>query len=362
MPPLCAVTHSTLVQLPSFRDKLLRCARLLLEAGADPNQSYNNAEGHPLSALYGAAGKNQNAEMTRILLDAAANPNDGESLYHSMEEHGMECARMLLEAGASVEGNNALHHCLDQDDLEKLQLLLKYTKDANDPASGIGRPLLWAIRRGRSRAHVEALLAAGADPHVKNKDGISAYRLAMQMGLPGVAEALHAAGAGEELTIEDAFVAACAAANESEARQIQTGNPGIIGSLSEVQQRQLPQLVEAGNHDAARLMVELGWPIAVRGGDWDASALNHAVYQGKADLARFLLEHGASWKEEHKFGDNVHGTLCWASRNMDAANDYVGCAKALVDHGLPILELDGDYSEEVAEFIVEERTKLKGHE
>jgi ankyrin repeat protein len=110
---------------------------LLLDAGADVTQPFVDGE-HTLSPLYGAAGKNQNAEMTKLLLDAGANPEDGESLYHSMEEHGMECARLLLEAGAKVEGSNALHHCLDQDDIEKLKLLLSYTKDANDSGSGLG--------------------------------------------------------------------------------------------------------------------------------------------------------------------------------------------------------------------------------
>ncbi len=357
MPPLIAVTHSTLIQLPEFQDRLLRCARLLLDAGADVNQPFVDGE-HTLSPLYGAAGKNQNAEMTKLLLDAGANPEDGESLYHSMEEHGRECARLLLQAGAKIEGTNALHHSLDQDDIEKLKLLLSYTKDANDSGSGLGSPLLWAIRRGRSRAHMETLLAAGADPHARTKDGVSAYGLALQMGLADVAELLAAAGAGEPLSVEENFVAACARCDEREARRILSEYPNMFDRLSEPQLRQLPNLTEAGNKEAVRLMVRLGWPIAVTGGDWKASALNLAVYQGDADLTRFLLENGASWTERQGFDDNVHGTLCWASRNMDPANDYVGCARALIDHGLPILELDGDYSEEVAEFIESERKRL----
>ena len=133
-------------------------------------------------------------------------------------------------------------------------------------------------------------------------------------------------------------------------------DPGIIGQLSESQLRQLPELTEAGNHRAVRLMVELGWPIAVRGGDWTASSLNLAVFQGSQELARFLMERGASWSEVHGFGGNVCGTLAWASRNKPD-NDSIGCAQALLDHGAPLLDVNDYYSEELEDFLAEERAR-----
>src|SRR5262245_4920234 len=133
MPPLFAVTHSTLLRLPAFRERLHRCARLLLDAGADPNQSWKDKNSdHALSALYGAAGKNHDSTLTRMLLEAGANPNDGESLYHAMETDDPAVARILLEAGAKVEGSNALHHVLDWDGLDMYRLLLSDTTNAHD--------------------------------------------------------------------------------------------------------------------------------------------------------------------------------------------------------------------------------------
>lgn len=345
--PLIAVTHSTLVQVPEFRDGLYACARFLIAAGANVNQRHDEG-GHSLSPLYGAAGKNQDPGMTRILLEAGADPNDGESIYHSMEEHGLECAQLLLEAGARVEGSNALHHCLDQNNIEKLRLLLRYTRDVNDPTSSIGNPLMWALRRGRSRAHIEALISAGARAP-------GAYKRAIQFGLKHVLDLLEP----EPLTPEEQFAAACAQADEDQARTMLAAHPELLTNMPAELLKQLPNLVESGNHAAVRLMVKLGWPIGVRGGDWDATALNIAVYQGNSALTLFLLEHGASWTEEQGFGDNVHGTLCWASRNMSPLNDYVGCARALIEHGMPVLELDGDYSEAVAAVIAAERERLR---
>lgn len=83
-------------------------------------------------------------------------------------------------------------------------------------------------------------------------------------------------------------------------------------------------------------MADVGWPIAVRGGDWSASALNHAVFRGDAGMARHLLASGASWTEEHGMGDNVCGTLSRASSNRPVEDgDWVACAEALLDHGMP---------------------------
>ncbi|WP_175835280.1 ankyrin repeat domain-containing protein [Burkholderia anthina] len=351
LPPLVAVTHSRLGLIPEFAAKLRACARHLLDAGADPNQRIGNRfppaslaapdDSGPLSALYGAAGVIRDPVLTAMLLEAGADPNDGESLYHSLENPA--CTRVLLEHGARVSGTNALRRALDMPDADALELLLAHGGDPNEPAGAgptqtWGAPLLRAIAVRRSARHVAALLAAGADPRARTAAGVSAYRLAMQTGLSDVAAALRAAGADEPLDAADAFVAACARGDAADARRIQARHPALPQALPEDRLRLLPDAAAWGSVDAVKVMVELGWPIAARGGDWDASALNHAVFRGDAALLTFLLEHGASWRDAHGFGSDALGTLSWASVNEPAGvgdADWEACARVLLAHGVP---------------------------
>lgn len=380
LPPLVAVAHSGLLRLPAFRPGLLECARRLLAAGADPGQSIGNrwppaslqapAERERLSALYGAVGRHHDAGLAQLLLQAGADPNDGESLYHALED--LSCTRLLLQAGARVAGTNAMYRVLDLDALPQLQLLLAHGGDANEPApdgpaAAFTRPLLWAIRRRRSAAHISALLQAGADPQARTADGVDAATLALRYGLPEAATQLVAAGVPAPDAPEDLFVAACARGDEAEARRLQALHPAWPAALAPDRLRLLPELAAQGADAAVRCMVRLGWPVAATGGDWNASALNQAVFRGDAALACWLLEHGAQWTERHGFGDDCSGTLSWASCNRpEGPGDWLGCAQALVAHGMPGARPDPQdahgvllagqrkrFSEEVAGFLLE---------
>ena len=183
---------------------------------------------------------------------------------------------------------------------------------------------------------MRALLEAGADPRALNDHQQSAYRHAASSGLPEVLRLLEEKGNGEPLTDEERFVSACARADEAEARRLISAKPGLFASLTPAQLKQLPNLAMSGRDDAVKLMVTLGWPITARGGDIDGSALNWAVFRGRPELAEFLLEHGATFREPHGYNSDVLGTLCWASNNQPRADgDWPRCAAALLAHGMP---------------------------
>jgi ankyrin repeat protein len=309
MPPLVAVTHSELLRDAAFANGIVNCAHLLLDHGADPDQTWTSPEfpDWPLSARYGAAEKNHHPGMTQLLLDRGANPNDNESLYHSMESKDLTCTRLLLEAGAKVDGTNAIGHALDYDRPEGLRLLLAHGGNAGHPGAS-DYPIFHAIKRGRSIDHIRMLLNAGADKNARNSDGQTPYQFALLYGLPEAAALLHGPGMNGDLSAEDTFVAACARGDGAGAMKQLSETPDTVKRLSERQLRQLPNLAAQGNFAAVKTMVEAGWPITARGGDWNASALNLAVYRGDAAMAEFLLDHGADWQQKHGYA-----AMRWAS-------------------------------------------------
>ena len=203
-------------------DGLVACAQALLDAGADPDSSWQHPEFGALGALYGAAGVAHEPRMTALLLAAGANPDDDESVYHATETSDHTCLRLLLDAGARVDGTNALAHALDTEDPAKVRLLLEH-----DAGSEVAGSLLWAIYRNRSPEVIRLLVQHGADVNAgRPTERAHALRARLADGPPDLCELLAELGARREVGPIDELIGLCFAGDRERRVAARGRGPG----------------------------------------------------------------------------------------------------------------------------------------
>jgi len=218
-PALCYVTFSAYLG-GERTEALLATARALLDAGADPNAAWRHPKYGRQSALYGAAGVAHEPRMTALLLDAGADPDDHESVYHATEARDLRCLALLLDAGAAIVGTNALGHALDREDPAALELLLSWLGSVDDAErDGLGALVPAAVWRERPPVFLRLLAAAGADLEAVGREGGErAYALAVRLGRDDLAQTLLELGARPDASPYDALVGTCRRADAARAR------------------------------------------------------------------------------------------------------------------------------------------------
>jgi len=303
-------------------------ARELLSRGADPNATFTNEYGE-MSALYGAAGVVHDPELTRALLEAGANPDDGESVYHATQAAEPDCLRLLLDAGAETRGTNGLAHALDYDRLEPVRMLLEAGADPNEHAH-----VAHAVRRGRGPEFVRLLHEFGADldrPGGETWRGDALLRTpyahAVLRGRDDVARTLEELGASTELPPGDAAVAAVSRGERS--------TQPLPDKLDYDAQESLILAALGGKVDLVVSAVGAGFA-GVVGGSPRGTLLHHAAWTANAEAARKLLALGADPNAAASQDDpeTPLAWAVWASANLPLQRcDYVAVAEALVEGG-----------------------------
>jgi ankyrin repeat protein len=268
-------------------------AEALLDAGADPDTGFFEAEHEPdptfESALYGAAGVAHHADLTRLLLARGADPNlGGEVAYHAPEGFDNEAMQVVVESGRlASDGLTAmLHRKLDWTDLDGVRWLLEHGADANAVSPWGDRALHHALARDNALPLLEVLLDFGADPILgaPRWQSRSAVAIAARAGRADALELFRRRGYAGELDGDDAFFAALARGDRSAALAFAAGEPGI-DRLEGAQPGVVATLAGAGNTVALALALDLGFPAS-------ADALSLAVWRERTGCVRELLTRG----------------------------------------------------------------------
>lgn len=362
-PLLCYVCFSRLASDAAYEPGVVNVVSHLLNSGADANSVYVadwGGETWRETALYGAAGVLNHAGITKLLLDAGADPDDGsveggtyrgESLYHACDHPGHnECLRLILEANPSqVAKDYCIHRKLDFEDVAGVRLFLAHgtNPNANRPRTALSQ----AILRGRSLRMQQLLLDAGADPNQPNEDGTTAYVLARRLANKEASALLEAHGATQEFRPHDALLIAAADGDIELVHKLAEENPDILSAFGDLGRQPesglslgsagqiLHDLARLGHVGALRALLDLGLDQGLRN-QYDETPLHWACVAGRSEAAKLLVERGAPLDVREKGHNCVPiewaywGSLYW----NEPSGDYARTVEVVLDAGMPLPE------------------------
>ena len=290
----------------------LEAARLLLEAGADPDAGWLwRGNVPPFTALTGAFGEGEDGnnqpphphalELARLLLEAGADPNDGQTLYNRHFTASDDHLELLLELGLGQDRQGPWYRRLGERLHSPRQLLVEE---------------LWAAARKNYPARVKLLVEHGADVNGRgSRDGRTPCEAALLFGNDQIAGYLVDHGAQPvSLSPSDALAAACAAGRADEVRALLARDPQLLDRLGEGGRIQLVHAaVESNRPEAVRLLHDLGIPLD-RMNEVARTPMHDAAWNGNLDMVKLLVELGADPGVREP---SYQGTpLDWAEHNQ----------------------------------------------
>jgi ankyrin repeat protein len=294
--PLFYLAYSRLDPAPPA-DAVLTIARLLLDAGADPDEGYLwNGQPYPFTVLTGVFGEGE--------LGPVRQPR---------HPHWRPLARLLLAAGADPDDTQTLYNRMFNPDNDHLELLFEYGLGTGDggpwlarlpdvldtPAGSLRGQLRWAVEHG-FLDRVRLLARHGVDLRSPDEEGRTPLERALLSGHTAVAGYLRSQGAPEpDLDPERRLIAAALRGDRDAVARVRAGHPGVVEAARRAHPGVVTWAAAQGHTEGVRLLAELGFDVNARGrGDapieqeWE-TPLHHAAARGDAELIRVLLSLGA---------------------------------------------------------------------
>lgn len=320
--PLLYVAYSRVGNRP-LGPSSVEVARLLLDAGADPNAGYLwEGLSPPFTALTGAFGStgDDRAErphalaLARLLLERGANPNDAQTIYNQADDRHDGWIELLLEFGLGTGDGGPWHKLLEP----ALESPREMAEDA----------LMAAAARGLAR-RTRLLLDRGTDPNGYGTrhpiyHGRSALEEAALHGHPEVVTMLEQAGARNDLDEVDVFIFAATAGDRRRVQELRAANPALPHRARERRPEQLVRAAASDRGEAVALLLELGFDANAvdRTTPLHVVALHEAAMRGNMSVIRMLVEHGADPNVRDSGYDATPGG--WADHfNKAEAREYL---------------------------------------
>jgi len=290
-------------------------ARLLLDAGAMADTGWWEENNEPVpffeSAIYGAAAVAQHPELTRLLLEHWADPNDEETPYHAAEGYDHAVLRVLLESGKLNEFSltTLLLRKGDWHDVKGMKLVLEAGANPNSATHWGRTPVQHTILRDNYVDNIALQLdywphvatESGRKPAAENvRHGESMAWIAARRGRGDVLELLEQRGFAVELAGAQGLIAACAKSDAVRVQTIVAREPELVRELVAYGGVLLADFAGNGNVDGMRLLLELGVDVAapnpIGDGYFDVAkggtALHNAAWRARHGAVRLLLERG----------------------------------------------------------------------
>lgn len=262
-------------------------ARLLIGRGADPNAFWLDDGQYRFTALTGVfgqgeAGKERQPEhpdcvaFARLLLDSGADPNDSQALYNRMFEPDNACLALLLEYGLKPSDRNNWLVREDGRLVANSERVFDYQ-------------LAWALEKKMSE-RVRLLVEHGGDVN-RPVRGRSPYEWAKLGGDDALADYLASRGARRvELSYIDRLVRAIGAEQHDDAMALVHARPDLVARVEEAHPSLLHEAAGDGRHGRVSLMLALGFNVNRM---TSRTPLHEAALHGDLAMAKLLIENGA---------------------------------------------------------------------
>jgi len=303
-----------------------------------------------------------------------ARGGDGQTPLHFAST--VEIAELLLSNGAEIDARDVDHESTPAQYMLRVEHTRHYARDRQDLARylitrGCRTDILMAAALGDTNLvarHLdddpECIRMSVSEEWFPNRDpraGGTIYIWTL-----GARRTAHAVA--REFGHEDVFRLliertphdlklglACELGDEEVFHEFLLMHPDAAKTLSETDQRKLPDAGKANNTEAVRLMLEAGWPVDAPA-EMGATALHWAGFNGNAEMTREILQFHPTL--ELKSSDYQGTALAWAlfgsgngwRRNTGA---YVETVEALLRAGamLPPNPEDLEPSDAVLEML-----------